>query len=133
MIFPAGVEQIRARRTTASVARFQRLRWRSKALGDDLAPWLLREARADGRWARGVRHRHVWILQRIWTDAAVGAAMAQAYGSLTPEEQGIDDLDFAQHCVARSQDRYGAEVEAAQARRAGVSVSVLRLFRRGRA
>ena len=105
-------KQIKARRTRAVMARFRRLAWRSKMAGDDLGPWLVRQARDDGRWARGVAYRHPAILQRIWTDAAVGGALGEAYGQLTPEEQGMDDLDFAERCVERSQDRYKAEVEA---------------------
>jgi hypothetical protein len=75
----AAIERARARRTAATVARFQRLRWRSQVAGDGLAVWLLRQAQDSPRWARGVRYRHRWILQRIAFDAAVGAALAEAW------------------------------------------------------
>ncbi len=125
-------KQIKARRTAAVVARFRRLAWRSKVVGDDLAPWLVRQAGDDPRWARAVTHRHVWLLQRIWTDAAVGAAIAGT-GTLTSEEEAMDDLDFADLCVQRSQDRYRAEVVEAQVRRHGVRPSVIQAITGGRA
>ena len=80
----ATMARARARRTAATVARFQRLRWRSQVAGDGLAVWLLQQAQDDARWARGVRYRHRWILQRIAFDAAVGVALAQAYGDPRP-------------------------------------------------
>lgn len=129
----AEVEKIKNRRTRAVLSRFHRLRHRSRVAGDNLAVWLLRQGRDDGRWARGVAYRHRWILQRIWTDAAVGAAMAEAYGNVSAEEQGLDDLAFAERCVQRSQANHAAEAVEAQARRHGVRPSVIRAITGGRA
>ncbi len=107
------------------MARFQRLRWRSKVAGDDLAPWLVRQARDDPRWARGVRHRPSVILGRIRFDSAVGSAIGEAYGHVSADELVMDDLAFAQRCVQLSRDRHRAE-------RAGVPVSVVRVLTAGR-
>jgi hypothetical protein len=84
MTAAATMARAKDRRTAATVARFQRLRWRSQVAGDGLAVWLLRQAQDSPRWARGVRYRHRWILQRIAFDAAVGAALAEAYGNPGP-------------------------------------------------
>ena len=109
MVSAKVMKRARDQLTQDSVARFQRLRWRSKVAGDDLAPWLARQARDDPRWARGVRYRHQIILMRIRVDAAVGEALGQALGRLTDAEQAMGTMAFAQSCVERSQARHQME------------------------
>lgn len=99
-------------RTRAVMARFHRLRWRSRVAGDDLAQWLAKEAKVDPRWARGVRNRHQAILLRIRVDAAVGEALGHAYGRLTEAEQAMGTMAFAQRCIERSQARQAPRASA---------------------
>lgn len=106
------VSAMMARRTASAVARFRRLAWRSKMAGDDLAPWLVRQARDDPRWARGVARKHLWLLLRIRVDAAVGDALATAYGD--PGPAGAETMAWAQQCIERSAANHAAEQAAAR-------------------
>lgn len=62
----------------------------------------------------------VTMLQIRRDNDAICAAIAGT-GTLTAEEQAMDDLAFADLCVQRSRDRHRAQ-------RAGVSVAVLRVI-----
>ncbi|WP_259724975.1 hypothetical protein [Synechococcus sp. CS-1332] len=49
----AHFEHIKTRRTWGALSMFHPLRWRSRVAGDNLATWMLRQGRDEGRWARG--------------------------------------------------------------------------------